>query len=184
MIRCERCGEDFARKDNLTRHRNRRYPCQPKDEGSSNYCQPNGNNNQPESSGSTFRETLQERKEMLDESIPTNYHREVAKPDRVEESGEIKGTFLSPEESITWREIYKDGADPYQVLEEVRKIASKVPVEASHLQPVAPQKNPKDTQQQMEVQDEVPKSASREYMTVYDLDIPTDKGLTDIELED
>ena len=27
MIKCERCGEDFARKDSLTRHKNRKYRC-------------------------------------------------------------------------------------------------------------------------------------------------------------
>ena len=27
MFKCERCGEDFARMDNLTRHKNRRYRC-------------------------------------------------------------------------------------------------------------------------------------------------------------
>ena len=29
MLRCDRCGEDFARMDNLARHRNRRYRCHP-----------------------------------------------------------------------------------------------------------------------------------------------------------
>ena len=32
MFRCDRCGEDFARIDNLTRHINRRYRCRPKDQ--------------------------------------------------------------------------------------------------------------------------------------------------------
>ena len=27
MFKCRRCGEDFARKDNLTRHKKRRYDC-------------------------------------------------------------------------------------------------------------------------------------------------------------
>ena len=27
MFKCQRCGEDFARKDNLTRHKKRRYEC-------------------------------------------------------------------------------------------------------------------------------------------------------------
>ena len=27
MKRCERCGEDFARKDSLTQHKNRKYHC-------------------------------------------------------------------------------------------------------------------------------------------------------------
>ena len=27
MFKCQRCGEDFARKDNLTRHKKRRYHC-------------------------------------------------------------------------------------------------------------------------------------------------------------
>ena len=31
MFRCDRCGEDFARMDNLARHINRRYRCHPKD---------------------------------------------------------------------------------------------------------------------------------------------------------
>ena len=29
MFRCDRCGEDFARIDSLSRHRNRRYRCRP-----------------------------------------------------------------------------------------------------------------------------------------------------------
>ena len=32
MLRCDRCGEEFARIDNLTRHINRRYRCRPKDQ--------------------------------------------------------------------------------------------------------------------------------------------------------
>ena len=32
MFRCDRCGEDFARMDSLSRHRNRRYRCHPKDQ--------------------------------------------------------------------------------------------------------------------------------------------------------
>ena len=32
MFRCDRCGENFARIDNLTRHINRRYRCRPKDQ--------------------------------------------------------------------------------------------------------------------------------------------------------
>ena len=32
MLRCDRCGEDFARMDNLTRHINRRYRCRPEDQ--------------------------------------------------------------------------------------------------------------------------------------------------------
>ena len=27
MFKCQRCGEDFARRDNLTRHKKRRYDC-------------------------------------------------------------------------------------------------------------------------------------------------------------
>ena len=27
MFKCQRCGEDFARKDNLIRHKKRRYEC-------------------------------------------------------------------------------------------------------------------------------------------------------------
>ena len=42
----------------------------------------------------------------------------------------LRGNFLSPEESLAWREIYTDGADPYQFLEEVQKMIPKAPVEA------------------------------------------------------
>ena len=32
MFKCDRCGEDFARIDSSSRHRNRRYRCHPKDQ--------------------------------------------------------------------------------------------------------------------------------------------------------
>ena len=37
MFKCQRCGEDFARKDNLTRHTKRRYHCDATEGGRDGY---------------------------------------------------------------------------------------------------------------------------------------------------
>ena len=99
MFRCDRCGEDFARMDNLTRHINRRYRCRLKnqedsdtpvnEEKRSRYSVktpdkgPDSDDNIPEFDGAEFcgdkplrRETLYKMMKML--KIPEHRWERIA----------------------------------------------------------------------------------------------------------